>query len=112
LSDKDINDGEVYGHETIFSIEKNKLAAPFKEARVNLIYGKGYDIYHELAVLATDLGIFDKRGSWYKYKDNNIANGERAISVFLEENVDLFNEVKDEVMASVGLKEIYERHQR
>lgn len=112
LSDKDINDGEVYGHETIFSIEKNKLSAPFKEARVNLIYGKGYDIYHELAVLATDLGIFDKRGSWYKYKDNNIANGERAISVFLEENVDLFNEVKDEVMASVGLKEIYERHQR
>lgn len=112
LSDKDINDGEVYGHETIFSIEKNKLAAPFKEARVNLIYGKGYDIYHELAVLATDLGIFDKRGSWYKYKDNNIANGERAISVFLEENVDLFNEIKDEVMKSVGLKDVYERHQR
>ena len=104
--------GEVIGHRTEFEIQKNKLAAPFRKANVNLIYGKGYDAHWEILDMASSLGIIDQAGSWYKYKDSNLAQGEiNAVAALKEEeNADLYKEIREEVINQVGLKEIYERH--
>lgn len=104
--------GEVYGHKTIFEIVKNKLAAPFKKAEVNLIYGKGYDAYWEVLDMASSIGIIDKAGAWYKYDGKNFAQGEtNAVQALKEpENEDMFKEIRKEVIKQVGLEEIYERH--
>jgi recombination protein RecA len=104
--------GEVVGHRAEFLIKKNKLAAPFKTAAVKLIYGKGYDTHWEVLDMAESVGVVDKRGAWYKYNDENFAQGERNAADFLKapENEELFNKIRNEVVEVVGLKETYERH--
>lgn len=104
--------GEVFGHKTEFEIVKNKLAAPFKKAEIKLIYGKGYDSYWETLDLASSIGVLDKAGTWYKYKGENIAQGEFKALDYLKnpENKEIYKEIRDKVMNSIGLKEIYERH--
>jgi recombination protein RecA len=102
--------GEVIGHETLFEITKNKLAPPFKKSTINLIYGSGYDLHWEVLNMATDIGVIDKVGAWYKYNDANIAQGELNASIFLKENDKVYNEIRDKVIDIVKLKELYERN--
>lgn len=104
--------GEVIGHQTVFEITKNKLAAPFKKSSVRLIYGKGYDIDREVLDMATDLGVVDKSGSWYKYENEIIGQGETKVVEYLkaEENKNIYKEICDKVIERTGLGELYERH--
>jgi recombination protein RecA len=104
--------GEVIGHKAEFEVVKNKLAAPFKRAEVKLIYGKGYDAAWEVLDLATSLGIIDQRGAWFKYGEENIAQGETNAVQFLKDptNAEIFKKVRDEVISQIGLGEAYERH--
>ena len=104
--------GEVIGHTTLFEIVKNKLAPPFRKAEVNLIYGKGYDTHWEVLKLATDFGTIEKLGSWYKYDDKPIAQGEPAAAAFLKskENAEIYNKIRSSVIDMVGLREIYEQN--
>jgi recombination protein RecA len=102
--------GEVIGHETLFEIVKNKLAPPFKKSVINLIYGSGYDFHWEVLNMATELGIIDKTGSWYKYNDTNVANGELNASMFLKENDEVYNEIRNRVIDMIGLGELYEQN--
>lgn len=104
--------GEVIGHETLFEITKNKLAPPFKKSSINLIYGSGYDFHWEVLTMATELGIIDKTGAWYSYNGDNFAQGELNASIFLKENDEIYNEVRNKVIDMLGLKELYERHCR
>ena len=108
----DDNTGEVYGHNTIFEVIKNKLAAPFKKAEVKLIYGRGYDAHWEVLDMATSLGVVDKAGAWYKYEGKNFAQGEINAVSFLKEdkNTELYDEIRVNVIDQIGLKEIYESH--
>jgi recombination protein RecA len=107
---KDKVTDEVIGHTTEFEIVKNKLAAPFKKAEVNLIYGKGYDYHWETLNLAESLGIIDKTGAWYKINGQNIAQGELNAVQYLRDNEDSYVEIRKTILDQLGLKEIYERH--
>ena len=104
--------GSVVGHKTIFTIAKNKLSAPYKEASANLMYGKGFDAYSEVLSLALGLGVIDRSGSWYKYMDSNFAQGEQRALEFLkdEANSDMYNEIRDKILDQTGLRELYEAH--
>lgn len=63
----DESTGELYGHRTTFRVVKNRRAAPYREAEVDLIYGMGYDTIGELVEIGTDLGIIQLAGSWYSF---------------------------------------------
>ena len=104
--------GEIIGHRTQFEVVKNKLAPPFRKAEVNLIYGKGYDTHWEVLNLAVDLGIIEKSGAWYKYNDSNFAQGEPNAAAYLkaEENSEMYDEIRNNVIRLVGLKDLYEQN--
>lgn len=102
--------GETYGHIAEHEIVKNKLGEPFKKAPLNLIYGKGYDFYNEVLDMSVSLDIIEKAGSWFKYKDSNIAQGTINTLEALKEDKKLFNEIRNKVIGTVGLKEVYESH--
>jgi len=59
------------GHIVRFKIVKNKVAAPFVSGEFPLIYGKGIDVYEELAILAGDLGVVEKDGKYYLVPDDS-----------------------------------------
>ena len=102
--------GEVIGHKAEFEIIKNKLAAPFKKAEIRLIYGEGYDTHWEVLDMASSLGVVDKAGAWYKYNDENFAQGELKAVAYLKENEDFYKEIREKVIDAVGQKDVYECH--
>ncbi len=104
------SNGEVYGHIAAHEVQKNKLGEPFKKANLSLIYNKGFDFYSEVLEMAVSLDIVEKAGSWFKYKDENLAQGTDKTLMILKEDDKLFNEIRDIVIETVGLKEQYELH--
>lgn len=101
--------GEVIGHRTKFYIKKNKLAPPYRKAEIPLIYGVGYDNYWETLSLAEGLGIIDKHGAWYKYQDENIAQGEDNAIDYLKDNEEFYSKLREDIIEQTGLREVYEQ---
>ncbi len=82
-----IKDGDkIIGSLNKFKVVKNKVAAPFCEAEVELLYGRGYSQIHDLLHLASDHGIIEKSGSWYAFKGERIGQGKEQAVAFLESN--------------------------
>lgn len=98
---------DIIGHMTSFHVRKNKLAAPFRDALVPLIYGVGYDVCWEVLTLSEQLGLVEKSGAWYKHKDENFAQGEWNAKEHLRENEKLYNALREEIVDMLGLREFY-----
>lgn len=103
----DVITDEVIGHKTNFHVRKNKLAPPFRNATVPLIYGKGYDVHWEVLTLSEQLGLIEKSGAWYKYDDKNFAQGEISAKDYLKENEDLYNTLREKIIDTLDLRTYY-----
>ena len=77
---------EIIGSETKCKVVKNKVAPPFKEARFDILYGKGVNKAGELLDLAVAQGLIDKAGAWYAYAGTKIGQGRDNACAWLEEN--------------------------
>ena len=80
--DKDTN----VGKETKIKVVKNKVAPPFKEAFVEIIYGENISKTGELIKIATDLDIIKKAGAWYSYNDEKIGQGSENAKKYLADH--------------------------
>lgn len=61
-------EGKLVGNLHQVKVVKNKLAPPFQECMLNVVYGRGIDRYSDLAEVALDIGAITKSGSWYAVK--------------------------------------------
>ena len=88
---------EVVGNETRVKVVKNKVSPPFRQAEFQIMYGKG--IYHMAEVLDMGVkeGFVDKSGAWYAYNGDKIGQGKANACKFLEENLDIANEIEAKV---------------
>jgi len=98
---------DVVGHHTSFHVRKNKLAPPFRNASVPLIYGVGYDTQWEVLTLSEQLGLVEKSGAWYKYDDKNFAQGEWNAKEHLRTDVELYNKLREQIIDMLGLRDFY-----
>lgn len=93
-----IKDGDVVvATETEVKVVKNKTAPPYRVANFTIEFGKGVDKYVDLLRMASDAKIIEKSGAWYSYKGSRIGQGEKNSALFLKENINLFNEIKDQL---------------
>ena len=97
------NDKLKIGNETIIKVVKNKLAPPFREAKVDILYGKGIVRSRELIHLGEELGIVKKSGAWYSYDGTQLGQGLGNTAAFLEENRDLAEKIERAVREKTGL---------
>jgi len=104
--------GEIMGNRTRIKIVKNKIAPPFKEAEFDIMFGKGISKEGDILDLAVDIGIVNKSGAWYAYKDNKIGQGRENAKQFLLENPDIMNEVEDLVRENLGLAPVREKKKK
>ena len=95
------NGGEAYGSHTRVRVVKNKVAAPFKEAEFDVIYGKGISRMGELLDLAIELDVIQKSGSWFSYKEDRLGQGRDNVRDFLQNNPDLSAEIEAQVIALI-----------
>src|SRR5450631_1968988 len=84
-----IKEGDVVtGSRTRVKIVKNKVAAPFREAEFDILYGEGISREGDLLDLAVAQNILEKSGSWFSYKGERIGQGRENARTFLKENKD------------------------
>lgn len=70
-------------------VVKNKVAAPFKTVELDILFGEGIDKMGSLIDAALELGIVQRKGSWYSYQDTNFAQGRVNASLYLKGNHDV-----------------------
>jgi len=90
-------DGTVQGNRTKLKVVKNKVAPPFTEAEFDIMYSEGISSVGSLLDLALEYNIVLKRGSWFSYNGNQLAQGRDAAKEALKENNELYLELEEQV---------------
>jgi recombination protein RecA len=99
-----IKEGDVVvGSRTKVKVVKNKVAAPFREAEFDILYGLGISREGDLLDLAANQNIVEKSGSWYSYKGERIGQGRENARQFLKDNPDTMVKLEVEVRKNLGL---------
>jgi recombination protein RecA len=99
-----IKDGDaVVGNRTKVKVVKNKLAAPFREAEFDIVYGEGISREGDLIDLGVAQNVIEKSGSWFSYKGERIGQGRENARQFLKDNVDIRHNIETELRRALGL---------
>lgn len=94
-----LKDGEnPYGQRSRIKVVKNKVAAPYKEVEVDIIFGKGFDVFSDIVDKASEMGVIEKSGSWYSYKDERIGQGKESAISFLKERPEVTKQIREQIL--------------
>jgi recombination protein RecA len=97
-------DGTTTGNRTKIKIVKNKVAPPFTEAEFDIMYNEGISSTGSLLDLALEMDIIQKRGSWFSYNGNQLAQGRDAAKVVLKEDEALYLDIENKVKEGLEAK--------
>jgi recombination protein RecA len=104
-----IKDGEnVIGNRTKVKIVKNKVAPPFREAEVDILYGVGISKEGDLLDLGAEHKVLEKSGSWYSYKGERIGQGRENARQTLLDRKELRETIESDLRESLGLRKLAE----
>jgi recombination protein RecA len=96
--------GEVMGSRTRVRVTKNKVAPPFREAEFDIMFAEGgISKMGEILDLATELGLIEKRGAFYRYNDGLLGQGRDNARTYLFENPAIAVEIEDAVRTHYSL---------
>ena len=99
-----IKEGDVMiGSRTRVKVVKNKVAAPFREAEFDILYGEGISREGDLLDVAVAQNIIEKSGSWFSYKTERIGQGRENARQFLKDNKEIMARIDTEVRKNLGL---------
>ena len=99
-----IKEGDVVtGSRTKVKVVKNKVAAPFREAEFDIMYGEGISREGDLLDVAVNHGLLEKSGAWFSYKGERIGQGRENARQFLKENKETLAKLDAEVRKTLGL---------
>jgi recombination protein RecA len=94
---------EIVGNRTRVKVVKNKMAAPFKQAEFDIMFGKGISRSGDVLDLAVAKDIVAKSGSWFSYKDERIGQGRENAKEFIETHPDMMKKIEAEVLKAYGV---------
>ena len=101
---------DMVGNRTRIKIVKNKVAPPFKQADVDIMYGEGISKEGEIIDIASELDIVQKSGAWYSFEGERLGQGRENAKLFLKENPEIKQEIESRVRAhyDLGASESFE----
>ncbi|GAK10988.1 recombinase RecA [Geomicrobium sp. JCM 19039] len=88
---------ETVGNKTRLKVVKNKVAPPFRQAEVDIMYGEGISREGSLLDIATDIDIVDKSGAWYAYEGERLGQGRENAKQYLKENEDIAKDIEQKI---------------
>lgn len=95
-----IKEGDkIIGNQVNIKIVKNKVAPPFRNCKVDLIYGKGFSKTAEILDLALEYGLARKAGSWFEVLGEKVGQGKDNTVKFLSENPEVYDRLYAQVIA-------------
>src|SRR6202008_2485990 len=99
-----IKDGDrVVGSRTRAKGVKNKVAAPFREAEFDILYGEGVSREGDLIDLGVDKGVLEKSGTWFSFGGERMGQGRENARVFLKENKDIREKLEGALRKKLGI---------
>ncbi|OGO20512.1 MAG: recombinase RecA [Chloroflexi bacterium RBG_16_48_8] len=99
---------EIVGNRTRVRVVKNKVAPPFKVAEFDIMYNEGISKVGDLLDLGVEMGMIEKRGSFFSYKDERIAQGRENAKNFLRENREVAEELEKKIRTAAPLNVVHE----
>jgi recombination protein RecA len=93
---------EVIGARSRARVVKNKVAPPFRQTELDIIYGKGISRGGGILDVGLALGIITKSGAFFSYGDTRLGQGRENARETLETNADLAREIEDKIRQQVG----------
>lgn len=99
-----IRDGDTFkGNRTKVKVVKNKVAAPFREAEFDIIYGLGISKEGDLLDLGVNKGLIEKSGAWYSIKGERMGQGRDNARQFLQDNGDIRTQLEDALRQALNI---------
>src|SRR5271154_2210005 len=99
-----LKDGDtVIGNRTKVKIVKNKVASPFREAEVDILYGEGFSRESDLLDLGSEQGVIEKSGSWFSFEGERLGQGRENARTFLLENHGIRERIDSAIRQKIGL---------
>ena len=96
---------DIIGNKTSIKVVKNKMAPPFKNCVVDIMYGTGVSVEGEIVDLASEAGIIEKSGAWYSYNGEKIGQGKENVKELLKTNQKLRDELYTKVRKHYQIEE-------
>ncbi|OUM89740.1 MAG: recombinase RecA [Bacillus thermozeamaize] len=88
---------EMVGNRTKIKVVKNKVAPPFRQAEVDIMYGEGISREGSIVDIATELDILQKSGAWYSYKGERLGQGRENVKQYLKEHPEVAEEIEKQI---------------
>ncbi|MBC63354.1 MAG: recombinase RecA [Chloroflexi bacterium] len=97
---------EIIGNRVRARVVKNKVAAPFKKAEMEILYDSGISKEGSILDIGTEKDIIKKSGAFYSYKDTRLGQGREAARIFLRDNIEIRKEIEDTIRNSEEAEKI------
>lgn len=94
---------DLIGSTTVVKVVKNKMAPPFKEVTMDIMFGQGFSRLGSVIDLATERKVIKKSGAWYSYGDEKLGQGKENVKEFLLSNPEVLAQVEREVRTALAL---------
>ncbi|HMM27784.1 MAG TPA: recombinase RecA [Aggregatilineaceae bacterium] len=94
---------EVIGNRTRVKITKNKVAPPFRQCEIDILYNEGFSKEGDVVDLGLETGVIEKRGAFYRYNDGLIGQGRENAKEYLRDNPDLMYEIETLIRQSYNI---------
>jgi len=94
---------DVVGNRTKIKVVKNKVAPPFKQADVDIMYGEGISKEGSLVDIGTEMDIVNKSGAWYSYEGERLGQGRENAKQFLKEHKEIALVIENKIREASNL---------
>jgi recombination protein RecA len=91
------NGTDSIGNRTRIKVVKNKVAPPFKEAEVDIMYGLGISKEGSMLDVASSIDVVEKSGSWFSFNGQRIGQGRENSKIFLKENPEVMKQIEAKI---------------
>ncbi len=95
---------EIIGGRVRVKVVKNKMAPPFRQAEIDILFNLGVSREGEIVDLGVEKGIIEKAGAWYSYSGNRIGQGRENVKEYLRNNAPVSKEIEEKIIEAANLK--------
>ncbi|MFD7521573.1 recombinase RecA [Paenibacillus chitinolyticus] len=97
---------DMVGNRTRIKVVKNKVAPPFKQADIDIMYGEGISREGSIIDIGTELDIVNKSGAWYSYNGDRLGQGRENSKQFLKENKEVADVIEQKIREASNLTNV------
>ncbi|EPY09989.1 recombination protein RecA [Paenibacillus sp. cl6col] len=94
---------DMIGNRTRIKVVKNKVAPPFKQADIDIMYGEGISREGSIVDIGTEMDIVQKSGAWYSFEGERLGQGRENAKQFLKEHSEIALTIENQIRAASNL---------